>query len=84
VLRVGVTVRLAPVPMLEPPHESVNQFQAAAKPSEPPLTRTVTLFPEQRESSAAVTEVGATDNVCIKMVLLVQAVVLQVPSALTK
>jgi hypothetical protein len=70
--------------MLEPPQESAYQVQAAAKPSDPPLTRTITLLPEHKESTAEVTAVGAVDKVCMNMVLLTQAVVLQVPSALAK
>ena len=75
---------LLPVPIAAPPQELLYHFQLALLPRLPPLTLRLTLPPLQTESREAEMDVGAVEKVLTLMVLLTQAVVLQVPSALTK
>ena len=80
----GVTLILFPVPIADPLQELLYHFQLALLPRLPPLTLSVILLPLQTESTVAEIEVGAVEKVFTLMVLLIQAVVLHVPSALTK
>jgi hypothetical protein len=83
VVAVGDTVMLAPVPADVPPHDDVYHFQLAPVPRLPPLTDSVVFLPLQIVV-VPVIEVAGTDVSCTVTVTLLQMVLLQVPSALTK
>ena len=74
---------LAPVPALVPNAASVDQFQSAFVPREPPVTVSVLLVPAQVASLVIVMPVGAVDAVLTVTAVLTEAVVLQSPSART-
>lgn len=74
---------LAPVPAAVPPQLPLYHCQLAAVPRLPPLMVKVALPPEQRLAVVVVIEVGTTEETLELTVTLEQAVVLQVPSALT-
>ena len=78
-----ITVMLAPVPVLVPKAASVDQFQMAFVPSEPPVTVRVLLVPAQVASFVIVIPVGSVDAIDTVTEVLTEAVVLQSPSALT-
>jgi hypothetical protein len=84
VLLVGLTDIDVPVPTKVFPHAPEYQRQLAFPPRLPPLTVSVTLLPEQMESTLAVMEVGEVEFTFTLMNLLSQAVVLQAPTARTK
>lgn len=75
---------LVPVPIKPLPQFPVYHLQRANEPREPPLTVSVTKLLPQVESAVETIETGATLGVFTFMVLPTHAVVLQVPSALTK
>jgi hypothetical protein len=83
VVAVGDTVMLAPVPAEVPPHDDVYHFQLAPVPRLPPLTDSVVFLPLQIVVVPVIEDAG-TDVSCTVTVTLLQMVVLQVPSALTK
>lgn len=84
VLLVGLTDIDVPVPTKVPPQEPEYQRQKAFPPRLPPFTLSVTLLPEQRESTLEVMDVGAVEFTFTLMNLLSQLVVLHAPEARTK
>lgn len=78
----GATTIDEPVPNKVPPHDEVNHFQIAPVPRLPPLTVRVTLVPLQIVVAEAVIPLAGNDVSSTFIVLLMQAVELQVPSAL--
>ncbi len=81
---VGLTVILVPLPMDVPPQLLLYHFHSALLPKFPPLTRSVTDEPTQIESAVDRILIGAVEKLFTKIVLLKQAVVLQVPSIRAK
>lgn len=79
---VGATTIDEPVPNKVPPHDDVNHFHIAPVPKDPPLTVRVTLVPLQIVVAEAVIPLAGNEVSSTLIVLLMQAVVLQVPSAL--
>ena len=79
----GVTLRLVPVPAEVPPHEPLYHFQLPPVPSEPPDILSVLLWPLHNVVALALTDVTGVDVSLTVKVKLLQAVVLQVPSART-
>ena len=73
-----------PLPTSVPAQEPLYQFQLAPVPSEPPVTDSVVLLPEQMVVAVAEAEAGAVESALTVTVTEAQAVVLQVPSARTK
>ena len=80
---VGLTLSVAPVPSSVPPQEPLYQVQLAPVPRVPPVIPKVVLLPEHIVARLAVAVVAATELLLTVIVTLWQAVVLQVPSALT-
>lgn len=80
----GDTVIDAPVPAGVPPQFAVYQVQAAPVPSDPPLTERVVELPGHIGFADAPMLEAAVENVLTVTVTDTQAVVLHVPSALTK
>jgi len=74
---------LAPVPALVPKATSVDQFQSALVPNDPPTTVRVLDVPAQVASLVMVIPVGSADAVLTVTAVLTEAVVLQSPSART-
>jgi hypothetical protein len=74
---------LAPVPADVPPQDDVYHLQLAPVPRLPPLTDSVVFLPRQIVL-VPVIEVVGTDVSCTITITLLQMVLLQVPSALTK
>ena len=72
-----------PVPFAVPPHETLYQCHIAPVPSVPPDNVIVEFEPEQTGDGEADTEAADVDKLFIVTVLDMQAVVLQIPSALT-
>jgi hypothetical protein len=84
VVAVGDTVMLVPVPADAPPHDDVYHFQLAPVPRLPPLIDNVLVLPLHIVVALADAVVAGTDVSCTVTVTLLQMVLLQVPSALTK
>ena len=80
----GDAFRVVPVPMINPPQVPENQFHFAFVPRLPPFKFIVIEPPGQMTPGVKLTESGITDNVSTNTEILIHAVVLQVPSALTK
>ena len=78
----GVTLRLVPVPAEVPPHEPLYHFQLPPVPSEPPDMLSVLLWPLHNVLVPLIVVTGVDVSLTVKVKLL-QAVVLQVPSART-
>ncbi len=76
----GVTLRLVPVPAEVPPHVPLYHFHVAPVPSEPPDVLSVLLWPLQSKLVPAIDDAG-TDVSFTVMLYVLQAVLLQVPSA---
>lgn len=74
---------LLPVPAAVPPQLPLYHCQLAAVPRLPPLMVRVAEAPAHKVDAVALIDAGAVEGVFILMVTLEQAVVLQVPSALT-
>ena len=72
-----------PVPTNVPPQLPLYQFHVAAVPRLPPFTVNVALPPEHTLVVEVVMDVAADEGAFILIVILEQAVELQVPSALT-
>ena len=79
----GDTTILEPDPTDVPPQLPEYHSQVAAVPRLPPLTVKVVLPPEHKVLAIALIDVGATEGAFTVIATLLQAVVLQVPSALT-
>ena len=79
----GLTLILDPAPTDVPPQDPEYHFHEAPVPKEPPLTESVVMSPLQMVEGLAVADVGAVDEELTVMVMLLQLVVLHVPSALT-
>jgi hypothetical protein len=76
-------VKEEPVDTSAPPQEPLYHFQLAPVPKLPPFTESVVLFPIQMVV-VPVIEVAGIEVSCTVTVTLLQMVLLQVPSALTK
>ena len=72
-----------PLPTGVPPHEPLYHFHDAPVPSKPPATVKVVVAPAQIVAGAAEADAGSVDKLFTVTVVVTQAVVLQVPSALT-
>ena len=83
VVAVGDTVMLAPVPADVPPHDDVYHLQLAPVPRLPPLTDSVVFFPRQIVLVPLI-EVAGNEVSCTVILILLQIVMLFVPSARTK
>ena len=79
-----VNIPVVLLAIIVPPHEPVNNCQLPAVPKEPPLTVSVLLPPEHNVEGVAVKDVGLVELVLTVIVTETQAVVLHVPTALTK
>ena len=80
----GLTVIVLPFPIGVPPQLLEYHSQVALEPSEPPETLSKQMSPGQIVLNEGIIAVGAEDRSCVFMVILMQLVVLQVPSALAK
>ncbi len=78
----GVTLTLVPVPADVPPQLEVYHFQLPPVPSEPPDRVNVVLWPLHNVVVPLIVVTGVDVSLTVKVKLL-QAVVLQVPSART-
>ena len=76
----GVTLRLVPVPAEVPPHELLYHFQLPPVPRLPPDMLSVLLWPLHNVLVPLIVVTGVDVSLTVKVKLL-QAVVLQVPSA---
>lgn len=83
-LVVGETTIADPVPNKAPPQLPLYHFQLAPVPKLPPLTVRVVLLPEHIVDDVAAILVAAIEVSLTVISFEIQAVVLQVPSALTK
>ena len=72
-----------PLPTEVTPHELLYHCHDAPVPKEPPVTVRVVVPPSQIVEGAAEADAGDVDKLFTVTVVLTQAVVLQVPSALT-
>lgn len=83
VLLAGLTETLLPVPTAVPPQEPVYHLQLALDPREPPFTLSVVLCPLQMVVVPVIDVPG--NEVSSRLIVTdLQAVLLHVPSALTK
>ena len=81
---VGKRTKVAPVPLVIPPQETEYHFQYAPSPKMPPDKLIVVDEPVQINDGEEEAELAADEFVHTKTVVLMQSVVLQVPSALIK
>jgi hypothetical protein len=81
VVEAGETEMLLPVPTAVPAQLPLYHFHEAVCPNEPPKTESVVEVPRQMVL-IPVMAVAGNDESCTTMLMLAQAVVLQVPSAL--
>ena len=72
-----------PFPSNSAPHEPEYQYQVAPEPNNPPLTVSSELFPGQTDDGYADIDVGSVEIVFTVIVVEIQLVLLQSPSALT-
>ena len=79
----GVTLNVLPLPASAPLQLPLYHFQLAPVPRLPPVIDSVVLWPLQIVVELAVADVAGTEVSFTVNVMLLQSVLLQLPSALT-